>query len=102
MCRYFKVGREYRLSWSGLWVLILLLSTDVLNISMSILNCPSLSDSSGDKNMVIIHATFILQLLLRVKIYLRSYVHTYNASGIHITLSLAKNLTILKHFIVRN
>ena len=50
--RYFKIGKNWRLSWSGLWVLIMLLSTDVLNTSVSILNCPSLSDSNGNKNMV--------------------------------------------------
>ena len=50
--RYFKIGKEQRLSWSGLWVLIILLSTDVLNTSVSILNCPSLSDSDGNKKLV--------------------------------------------------
>ena len=29
-----------RLSWSGLWLLIMLLYTDVVNTSVSILNCP--------------------------------------------------------------
>ena len=50
--RYFKIGRERRLSWSGLWVLIMLLSTNVLNTSISILNCPYLSNSSGEKDLV--------------------------------------------------
>ena len=50
--RYFKIGRDRRLSWSGLWVLIILLSTNVLNTSVSILNCPYLSNSSGEKDLV--------------------------------------------------
>lgn len=52
VCRYFKIGKGHRLSWSALWVLIMLLSTDVLNTSISILNCPSLTDSNGNNNLV--------------------------------------------------
>ena len=59
--RYFKIGKDRRLSWSGLWVLIMLLSTDVLNTSVSILNCPSLSDSNGNKNVV---CTYIFTYVL--------------------------------------
>jgi len=38
-----------RLSWNGLWLLTLLLYTDVVNTSVSILNCPLLSDPDGTK-----------------------------------------------------
>ena len=50
--RKFKVAKNLRLSWSGLWLLIMLLSTDVINTSVSILNCPMLKDHSGDKHLV--------------------------------------------------
>ncbi|XP_065919889.1 uncharacterized protein [Dysidea avara] len=46
-----KLGKNMKLSWSGLWVLTVLLSTSVLNTSFSILNCPSLSDDSGNKKL---------------------------------------------------
>ncbi|XP_065909021.1 uncharacterized protein [Dysidea avara] len=39
------------ISWSGVWLLILLLFTDVVNTSVSILNCPILRDSNGKKSM---------------------------------------------------
>ncbi|XP_065907348.1 uncharacterized protein, partial [Dysidea avara] len=48
--RQFKLGKAHHLSWNGLWVLIMLLSTDVLNTSISILNCPRLNDNSGNKS----------------------------------------------------
>ena len=35
-----------------MWLLILLLFTDVVNTSVSILNCPILRDSNGKKSMV--------------------------------------------------
>ncbi|XP_065898154.1 uncharacterized protein [Dysidea avara] len=47
--RKFKIAKNMRLSWSGLWLLILLLYTDVVNTSVSILNCPLLSDPDGTK-----------------------------------------------------
>ena len=47
--RYFKLAKNTLLSWSGLWVLAVLLTTDALNTSLSILNCPSLSDADGSK-----------------------------------------------------
>ena len=50
--RKLKLGKNMKLSWSGLWVLTVLLSTSVLNTSFSILNCPSLSDDSGNKKLV--------------------------------------------------
>ena len=37
-----------RLSWSGLWLLIMLLYTDVVNTSVSILNCPTLKNKNGE------------------------------------------------------
>ena len=37
-----------RLSWSGLWLLIMLLYTDVVNTSVSVLNCPILKDNDGE------------------------------------------------------
>ncbi|XP_065897652.1 uncharacterized protein [Dysidea avara] len=49
--RKFKVAKNLRLSWSGLWLLIMLLSTDVINTSVSILNCPILKDSNGNKHL---------------------------------------------------
>lgn len=58
--RKFKLGRNMRLSWSGLWLLIVLLSTSVLNTSLSILNCPSLSDDSGNKKLVCVCYTVIV------------------------------------------
>jgi len=50
--RKLKFGKTMRLSWSGLWVLTVLLSTSVLDTSLSILNCPSLSDDSSNKRLV--------------------------------------------------
>ena len=40
------------ISRNGVWLLILLLFTDVVNTSVSILNCPILRDSDGHKEMV--------------------------------------------------
>ncbi|XP_065913374.1 uncharacterized protein [Dysidea avara] len=48
------ISRKYpklSVSWSGLWLLILLLYTDVVTTSVSILNCPILSDNNGQKVM---------------------------------------------------
>ena len=50
--RQFKLGKAHHLSWNGLWVLIILLSTNVLNTSISILSCPSLSNDNGNKSPV--------------------------------------------------
>ena len=50
--RKFKLARNLRLSWSGLWLLMVLLSTDVVNTSVSILNCPILQDSNGKTSLV--------------------------------------------------
>ena len=40
------------ISWSGVWLLILLFFTDVVNTSVSILNCPILRDSDGHRSRV--------------------------------------------------
>ena len=47
-----RVAKNMRLSWSGLWLLLLLLYTDIVNTSVSILSCPTLSDPSGRKSLV--------------------------------------------------
>ena len=51
--RKFHVLIKYiRLSWSGLWMLIMLLYSDVVHTSVSILNCPMLTGYDGKKSMV--------------------------------------------------
>ena len=52
MHRKFHVLVKYRLTWSGLWVLIMLLYSDVVHTSVSILNCPMLTGDDGKKSMV--------------------------------------------------
>ena len=47
--------KTIRLSWSGLWVLIMLLYSDVVHTSVSILNCPMLTGYDGKKSMVHIY-----------------------------------------------
>ena len=44
--------KNIRLSWSGLWVLIMLLYSDVVHTSVSILNCPMLTGHDGKKSLV--------------------------------------------------
>ncbi|XP_065904297.1 uncharacterized protein [Dysidea avara] len=46
--RKFNITMNVRLSWSGLWLLIMLLYTDVVNTSVSVLNCPILKDHDGE------------------------------------------------------
>jgi len=54
----------------------MLLSTDVINTSVSILNCPILKDSSGDEHLV--------------QIYIMSYVYAcYYRDGIMMVQSSA-------------
>ncbi|XP_065908079.1 uncharacterized protein [Dysidea avara] len=53
-CCIWALSRKFpniSISWSGVWLLILLLFTDVVNTSVSILNCPILRDSDGKKSM---------------------------------------------------
>ena len=76
-CRYFKVGKDRRLSWSGLWVLLLLISADILNTSVSILNCPSLSDSDGKKKLVRTYIHIYVYMSLRMYI-LFSLLYRFN------------------------
>ncbi|XP_065907172.1 uncharacterized protein [Dysidea avara] len=45
-----KYHKDY-ISCSGMWLLILLLFTDVVNTSVSVLNCPILRDSDGHKSV---------------------------------------------------
>ena len=47
-----KVAASKRLSWRGLWLLTLLLYTDVVNTSISILRCPMLRNSDGQQSLV--------------------------------------------------
>ena len=46
------MSTNIRLSWSGLWLLIMLLYSDVVNTSVSTLNCPMLTDYDGKKKLV--------------------------------------------------
>ena len=46
------IAKNVRLSWSGLWVLIMLLYSDVVRTSVSILHCPMLTGYDGKKSMV--------------------------------------------------
>jgi len=59
-----------RLSWSGLWLLTLLLYTDVVNTSVSILNCPLLSDPDGTKMPVCFANTPVdaLQIVYKLRV----------------------------------
>ncbi|XP_065906983.1 uncharacterized protein [Dysidea avara] len=53
-CIIWLLSRRYHnvsISWSGVWLLILLLFTGVVNTSVSILNCPILRDSDGHRSM---------------------------------------------------
>ena len=52
MFHYYRKYHNVSISWSGVWLLILLLFTDVVNTSVSILNCPILRDSDGHRSMV--------------------------------------------------
>ncbi|XP_065907815.1 uncharacterized protein [Dysidea avara] len=47
----FKVLTKLRIKWNGLWLLIMLLYTDAVNTSVSVLNCPLLEDSDGTKKL---------------------------------------------------
>ena len=58
-----RIAIRMRLSWSGLWLLIMLLYTDVVNTSVSVLNCPILSDSSGRKSPVWYHLHNVLECI---------------------------------------
>ena len=53
---YYRKYSKISIQWNGLWLLILLLFTDVVNTSVSILNCPILRDSDGHKEMVRYHS----------------------------------------------
>ena len=48
-----KIFGQCRFSWHGLWLLILLLFTNVVATSVSILNCPRLKDRNGKASLVI-------------------------------------------------
>ncbi|XP_065908083.1 uncharacterized protein [Dysidea avara] len=53
-CSIWGLSRKFyniSVSWRGVWLLILLLFTDVVNTSVSILNCPILRDSDGHRSM---------------------------------------------------
>ena len=52
MFHYYRKYHNVSISWSGVWLLILLLFTDVVNTSVSILNCPILRDSDGHRSKV--------------------------------------------------
>ena len=52
--RKFRIVRNIRLSWSGLWLLIMLLYSDVVHTSVSILNCPILTGYDGKRSLVCI------------------------------------------------
>ncbi|XP_065908085.1 uncharacterized protein [Dysidea avara] len=52
-CCIWVLNRKFlyiSISWSGVWLLILLFFTDVVNTSVSILNCPILRDSDGHRS----------------------------------------------------
>ena len=68
--------KNIRLSWSGLWVLIMLLYSDVVHTSVSILHCPMLTGYDGKKSMVYKHCIFIYT-------YLCNCIHT----DLHLTTS---------------
>ena len=48
-----KLFGQCRFSWHGLWLLIILLFTNVISTSLSILNCPRLKDQNGEASVVI-------------------------------------------------
>ena len=48
-----KIFGQCRFSWNGLWLLIILLFTNVISTSVSILNCPRLKDQYGEASLVI-------------------------------------------------
>ena len=50
--RKFRIVKNVRLSWGGLWVLIILLYSDVVHTSVSILHCPMLTGYDGKKSLV--------------------------------------------------
>ena len=52
--RKFRIVKNIRLSWSGLWLLIMLLYSDVVQTSVSILNCPILTGYDGKRSLVCI------------------------------------------------
>ncbi len=50
-CVCVPVLRRYKfvpVPWHGLWWLVLLLYTPVVHTSMSLLNCPMITDEDGD------------------------------------------------------
>jgi len=50
--RKVKILSKLRMTWNGLWLLIMLLYTDAVMTSVFILNCPLLEDSDGNKKLV--------------------------------------------------
>ncbi|XP_065906418.1 uncharacterized protein [Dysidea avara] len=47
----YKISSKFRITWNGLWLLIMLLYTDAVNTSVSVLHCPVLEDSDGTKKL---------------------------------------------------
>ena len=45
--------KNIRFSWNGLWLLIMLLYSDVVHTSVSILNCPMLTGYDGKRSLVL-------------------------------------------------
>ena len=55
--RKYKISSKFRITWNGLWLLIMLLYTDAVNTSVSVLHCPVLEDSDGTKKLVRVHTS---------------------------------------------
>ena len=58
-----KIFGHSRFSWSGVWLLTILLFTNVISTSVSILNCPRLKDYDEENSLVI----FVLTMSVVVR-----------------------------------
>ena len=64
-----KIYDYSRFSWSGVWLLIILLFTNVINTSVSILNCPRLKDHNGEESLVILCCLLFVVAMLHNFLY---------------------------------
>ena len=76
--------KKTRFSWSGLWLLIMLLYSDVVYTSLSILNCPMLTGYDGKRSLVVYLKCMITKLLNIIKVLcacIHVHMHIIYVSG---------------------
>ena len=72
-----KIFDYSRFSWSGVWLLIILLFTNVISTSVSILNCPRLKDHNGEESLVILCYLLFMVAMSYIKLLAFNFERTF-------------------------